>query len=147
MHLDDVAHKRAGLFLLDLSLGQERNVNSLHILLHGEQMHHFAILLFLAMPKLDNDCDDCNNRLAVGFCAKVTTSQDQINACCDALFHWDKNGNARVHVCAFCGKLWMHQDDVEWLLVKTLVKSNFRKMKRMEHPKWKWNTHTTIQMI
>jgi len=78
------------------------------------------------MAELDNDCDDCDDLPTVGLCAKVTTAQDRINARYDGLFHWDKNGNARAHVCAFCDKLLMHQDDVKWLPIESIAKPKCR---------------------
>jgi len=65
------------------------------------------------MPELDNDYDDYDDLPTVWFCAKVMTAQDRIDTRYDALLHWDKNGNARAHVCTFCDELLTHQDDVK----------------------------------
>ena len=78
------------------------------------------------MDEMDNDYHQYDDLPTVGFCAKVTTVQERINDRYDALFHWDKNGNARTHVCTFCDELILHQDDVKWLPIETLAKPKCR---------------------
>jgi AAA domain/Helitron helicase-like domain at N-terminus len=75
------------------------------------------------MANEDNDIDDYDDLPTIGFCAKVETVQKRINERYDALFHWDKAGNAKVHVCTFCDEILMHQSDVNWLPVQTLIKN------------------------
>ena len=78
------------------------------------------------MEEYDNDHDEYDMFETLGFCAKVEVVQKRINERYDSLFHWDKNSDAKVYVCTFCDKLLLHEKDVNWLAVESLVKPERR---------------------